>query len=375
MPSGHEPDGLTLMTHQAEDKPLRGLRVLELEALGPVPWACMVLADLGADIVRIENPASLGAADTYGSVLRGRTRVSLDLKREQDRQVFLRLAEKADVLVEGMRPGAMERLGLGPAEIFQANEKLIFARMTGWGQDGPLANEAGHDINYIAVAGILNAIGPAEKPAIPLNLIGDFAGGSCFLLIGLLAALFQPRSERQRVLIDAAMVDGASVLMSLIYSRRHMGQWCDERASNALDGGRPWYDTYRTKDGRRVAVGALEPKFYANLIATLGLSDLPSREDKSHWQAIRRAFEDTFATRTREEWAEIFQGVDACVSPVLEMAEAISSPQLSMHGTFSQRDGEFVPAPAPVFKGCRFSLAPSAVFAQATEVIAGWDAR
>lgn len=363
------------MMSLAENKPLRGLRVLELEALGPVPWACMVLADLGAEVVRVENPASRGAADTYGSVLRGRTRVSLDLKREQDRSLFLRLAENADVLVEGMRPGAMERLGLGPADIFQANEKLIFARMTGWGQDGPLANEAGHDINYIAVAGILNAIGSADKPSIPLNLIGDFAGGSCFLLIGLLAALFQPRSERKRVLIDAAMVDGASVLMSLIYSRLHLGQWRDERAVNPLDGGRPWYDTYPTKDGRRMAVGALEPRFYANLTAVLGLSDLPSREDSNHWPAIRRAFEDAFATRTRDEWADVFQGTDACVSPVLDMTEAISSPHLSTRGTFLQHHGEVIPAPAPVFNGCRFSPAQPAVFSEALEAVASWGGR
>lgn len=372
MLSGPDPERLEFMNSHLNEKPLSGLRVLELEALGPVPWACMVLADLGADVVRVENPASRGTTDTYGTVLRGRTRVSLDLKSAQDREAFVRLASKADVLVEGMRPGAMERLGLGPAEIFQVNEQLIFARMTGWGQDGPMANEAGHDINYIALAGILNAIGPEDKPSIPLNLIGDFAGGSCFLLIGLLAALHQPRTERKRVVIDAAMVDGASMLMSLVYSRMHMGQWVDKRAANALDGGLPWYDTYLTQDRHRMAVGALEPKFYANLIATLGLNSLPSRDDRSNWPVIRQAIAEAFAMRTRAEWVERFKGTDACVTPVLSMTEAVSSPQLAARGTFSRRDGEVVPAPAPIFNGKRFSLACSATFSGAEEAIANW---
>lgn len=360
------------MNTQPNHKPLRGLRILELEALGPVPWACMVLADLGAEVVRVENPASRETTDTYGTVLRGRARVSLNLKVAHDRDAFLRLASSADVLVEGMRPGAMERLGLGPDEIFQVNEQIVYARMTGWGQEGPMANEAGHDINYIAAAGILNAIGPEEKPSIPLNLIGDFAGGSCFLLIGLLSALHQPRSERKRVVIDAAMVDGASVLMSLVYSRMHMGQWRDQRAANPLDGGLPWYDTYLTRDRRRMAVGALEPKFYANLVATLGLEDLPSRDDRSNWALIRSAFTEAFATRTRDEWAEIFRGVDACVSPVLSMTEAVVSPHLVTRGTFTQRDGEVVPAPAPIFNRNRFPLAQSAEFAEVEEVISRW---
>ena len=362
-----------MKTTHSNKKPLSGLRILELEALGPVPWACMVLADLGAEVVRVENPASRATTDTYGTVLRGRTRVSLNLKVAHDREAFLRLAANADVLVEGMRPGAMERLGLGPDEIFQVNEQIVFARMTGWGQNGPMANEAGHDINYIAAAGILNAIGPEEKPSIPLNLIGDFAGGSCFLLIGLLSALHQPRSERKRVVIDSAMVDGASVLMSLVYSRMHMGQWSDQRAANPLDGGVPWYDTYLTQDRHRMAVGALEPKFYANLVDTLGLHDLPPRDDRSNWDAIRQAFEAAFATRSRDEWVELFRGVDACVSPVLSMTEAVASPHLVTRGTFTQRDGEVVPAPAPIFNGNRYSLAHPATFAESEDVIANWN--
>ncbi|QIL79287.1 CoA transferase [Diaphorobacter sp. HDW4A] len=360
------------MNSPTNDKPLRGLRVLEVDALGPVPLACMMLADWGAEVVRVENPASRSAPDTYGSVLRGRVRVTLDLKNGQGQQEFMELAESADVLVEGMRPGVMERLGLGPEAVFEKNEHLVYARMTGWGQEGPLASEAGHDINYIALSGVLHAIGPESKPAIPLNLIGDFAGGSCFLLMGVLAALYRPRVERRRVVIDAAMVDGVSVLMSLMHSRQHMGQWQDQRASNPLDGALPWYDTYRTKDQQHIAVGALEPKFYAHLIDTLGLKDLPSRDDRGNLPTIRAAFERTFATRSRDEWAEIFKGKDACVTPVLNMADARTSPHLTSRSTFALLDGEPVPAPAPIFNNKRSPIAQQGQFAEAKDAIRRW---
>ena len=353
------------------DKPLRGVRILETQALGPVPWACMLLADWGADVVRIENPGA-PAADTYGAVLRGRTRVALDLKSGPGREDFLQLARAADVVVEGMRPGVMERLGVGPEDVFAVNEHAVYARMTGWGQHGPLAAEAGHDINYIAVSGILHAIGPGEKPAIPLNLVGDFAGGACFLLMGVLAALARPRAERQSVVIDAAMVDGAAMLMSLIYSRLNMGQWQDARASNPLDGGLPWYDTYRTQDGKHIAVGALEQKFYDNLVARLGLVALPPREDKRNWGAIRSAFEQAFATRSRDDWARFFEGCDACVSPVLSMSEAVTSPHLVARQTFLPIDGMPMPAPAPLMQGARFSFAEPSSFAPAPQAIARW---
>lgn len=357
---------------EPNDRPLRGLCVLELQALGPVPWACMLLADWGADVVRIENPATGGATDTYGAVLRGRTRVPLDLKSAEGRGQFLQLARAADVVVEGMRPQVMERLGLGPDEVFQVNEHALYARMTGWGQSGPLADEAGHDINYIAVAGVLHAIGGVGKPAIPLNLLGDFAGGACFLLMGVLAQLARPRSQRRRVVIDAAMVDGAAVLMSLIHSRMNMGQWQDRRASNPLDGGVPWYDTYGTRDGRYMAVGALEPKFYDALLARLGLAGLPSRDDPKHWPLIRQAFEDVFATRSRDEWTQWFAGCDACVSPVLSMAEAAVAPHLAARRTFARIDGHLMPAPAPVIDGARAAFAPPSAPAQAAQAIARW---
>lgn len=362
------------MAMDLNDKPLAGVRVLETQALGPVPWACMLLADWGADVVRVENPAPAEGADTYGAVLRGRTRVALDLKSEEGRARFLQLAAHADVVVEGMRPQVMERLGVGPEPVFAANPHAIYARMTGYGQHGPLAGEAGHDINYIAVSGVLHAIGPVDDPAVPLNLVGDFAGGGCFVLMGILAALARPRQARSRVVIDAAMVDGAAVLMSLIHSRLHLGQWQDRRAANPLDGGVPWYGTYRTLDERHVAVGALEPRFYANLLAGLGLHDLPAREDPRHWDAIRAAFAHAFAARSRDDWAQHFAGRDACVSPVLSLAEAVASPHLAARQTFGTLDGRPMPAPAPVVNSRRAAFAGPSRRGPAADAIARWQA-
>lgn len=362
------------MDMERGDRPLAGVRVLETQALGPVPWACMLLADWGADVVRVENPAAAEGADTYGAVLRGRTRVALDLKGEEGRARFLQLAAHADVVIEGMRPQVMERLGLGPEQVFEANPRAIYARMTGYGQHGPLAGEAGHDINYIAVSGVLHAIGPADAPAVPLNLVGDFAGGGCFVLMGILAALARPRPARKPVVIDAAMVDGAAVLMSLIHSRLNLGQWQDRRAANPLDGGVPWYGTYRTLDGRHVAVGALEPRFYANLLAGLGLQDLPPREDPQHWDAIRAAFAQAFAARGRDDWARHFEGRDACVSPVLSLSEAVASPHLAARQTFAALDGQPMPAPAPVMNGRRAAFSGPSLRGSAADAVARWQA-
>lgn len=355
-------------------KPLAGIRVVEIEALGPVPWACMVLADLGADIVRIERPGTRTAKDTYGSVLRGRKRLELDLKTDTGRQQLLSLIEKADVLVEGMRPGAMERLNLGPQQVFYKNRHIIFGRMTGWGQQGPLSAQAGHDINYIAVSGILDSIGSKEKPAIPLNIIGDFAGGGCFLLTGILSSLVRPKDQRQDIIIDCAMVDGASVLMSLIYSRYSLGQWVEERESNPLDGGVPWYDTYHTRDKKRIAVGALEPKFYDNLIIRLGLKQsVPDRNNKANWPTIRRVFTDAFMTKTRDEWVDFFEGIDACVSPVLSLSEAPLHPHLQDRGTVLRDGDELVPGPAPIFGESRLAVSKQSLFTDFAEVEAGWS--
>jgi len=361
-------------SHRNGDKPLAGVRVIEVEALGPVPWACMLLADLGADVVRIERPGADSAPDTYGSVIRGRRRVMLDLKSKSGREAFLVLAERADVLVEGMRPGVMERLQLGPADVFARNAHIVYGRMTGWGQHGPLAQRAGHDINYIALTGVLDAIGTSSKPALPLNLIGDFGGGGCFLLIGVLAALAKPKADRRDVVIDCAMVDGASNLMALIYSRMNMGQWVPERESNPLDGGVPWYDTYLTADGKRIAVGALEPKFYHNLISKLGLTDtIPDRADRRNWTEIRRRLEECFLSRTRDEWEVFFDGIDACVTPVLNLSEAFRHEHLSSRGSVLQTEsGGLMPAPAPIFGGERLSVAGDAKYVAYRDIEAGW---
>ncbi|MBU6256950.1 MAG: CoA transferase [Burkholderiales bacterium] len=355
--------------------PLAGLRVLEFAAIGPVPWSCMILADLGADIIRIERPGSEREPDTLGAVRRGRRLLTLDLKSPQGRDAALQLAARADVLVEGLRPGAMERLGLGPEAAMACNPRLIYGRMTGWGQTGPLADRAGHDINYIALAGALHAIGPADRPVPPLNLVGDFGGGGAFLLIGLLSALWQRASSGRGQVVDAAMVDGTAALMAMICSRLQMGQWKDERASNPLDGGVPWYGTYRTSDGRFVAVGALEPQFYEELLDRLGLTgQVPDRREPARWPELRDRFAEIFATRTRDEWAAHFSGSDACVSPVLSLSEAPGHPHLAHRGTFASGTSGAVPGAAPVFDGVRAPMASPSRAATWQEAAAAWSA-
>jgi alpha-methylacyl-CoA racemase len=356
-------------------KVLSGLRVLEFAAIGPVPWSGMLLADLGASVVRIERPGGPGV-DTLGAVRRGRLQVELDLKSPQGREAAGRLIAQADVLLEGLRPGVMERLGLGPSEAQALNPRLVYARMTGWGQSGPMAQQAGHDINYIALSGALHAIGTPDKPVPPLNLVGDFGGGGAFLVIGLLAALWQAQATGKGAVVDAAMVDGSAALMAMIYSRLQLGQWQDRRGSNPLDGGRPWYDTYRTSDGRFVAVGALEPQFYAELLDRLDLTGrVPDRADPQHWPVIRERFAQAFASRTRDEWAAHFAGSDACVSPVLSLTEAPTDPHLALRGTFAAwRDGK-VPAPAPMFDGERGEISAESRTVSIDDALAHWSAR
>jgi alpha-methylacyl-CoA racemase len=355
--------------------PLAGLRVLEFAAIGPVPWSAMLLADLGASVVRIERPGPPGR-DTLGAVRRGRALLPLDLKTADGAETARALIARADVLLEGARPGVMERLGLGPEVALALNPRLVYGRMTGWGQTGPMAQQAGHDINYIALSGALHAIGPADKPVPPLNLVGDFGGGGAYLLIGLLSALWQVRSSGRGTVIDAAMVDGSASLMSMIHSRLLMGQWQDRRGSNPLDGGVPWYDTYRTADGRFVAVGALEPQFYDELVRGLGLEgQLPDRAEAQHWATIRRRFAETFLTRSRDEWAAHFAGSDACVSPVLSLTEAPHAPQLRERGTFQPRAGGHLPAPAPLFDGRRPETAPDSHTVTADAALAHWPPR
>lgn len=328
--------------------PLLGLRVVDLGGIGPGPHAARLLTDLGADVIRISRPAG----EPYDPMT-GRHRVVADLKDPADRESVLRLVERADVVIEGFRPGVAERLGVGPDECRGRNSRLVYARMTGWGQDGPLAGRAGHDINYIGLTGILHAIGVAEsRPVPPLNLVGDFGGGSTYLVIGVLAALWDRERSGCGQVIDAAIVDGTSSLAQLIWTLRGIGAWTDERAANLLDTGAPFYDTYECADGRFVAVGALEPQFYANLLAGLDLAgaDLPAQLDRDGWPVLRGRFAEVFASRTRDEWADVFATVDACVSPVLTFAEAASHPHLRARGTIATTAaGTPYAAPAPRF--------------------------
>ena len=334
--------------------PLGGVRVIEIASLAPAPFGCMILADLGADVVRVDRaeragPQARPPLDTLG---RGRRSIGLNLKDGAAVDVLLRLVDSADVLVEGFRPGVAERLGFGPDVCAQRNPALIFARMTGWGQVGPLAPTAGHDIDYIAISGALSTVGRAgEAPVPPVNLIGDFGGGGMLLALGILAALVERAGSGRGQVVDAAMVDGSALLTSFLYGLRAAGGWQDQRGSNLLDGGAPFYDTYSTADGQYVAVGALEPQFYAALLRGLGLADagLPDQHDRSGWPVLRQRFAETFAQRTRAEWESVFAGTDACVSPVLTLAEAPEHPHAIARKAFIEVGGFAQPAPAPRF--------------------------
>jgi alpha-methylacyl-CoA racemase len=326
--------------------PLEGIRVLELAGIGPGPFACMLLADLGADVVRVSRPGT--AAAPLDTLLRGRTELAADLKDETDRALVQQLADHADVLVEGFRPGVTERLGLGPADCLARNPRLVYARMTGWGQEGPLAQRAGHDINYLSLTGGLHAIGePGRRPVPPLNLVADFGGGSLYLVLGVLAALVERQTSGRGQVVDAAMVDGASSLLAMAQSFRAMGAWSDERGVNLLDGGAPFYRTYVCRDGGYVAVGCLEPQFFAAFVAGLGV-ELPPQGDRERWPEMTGAIAAAFLTRSRDDWAEAFAGTDACVTPVLGLAEAPHHPHLAARGSQVERaPGAVVPAAAP----------------------------
>ncbi|MDM0021103.1 CaiB/BaiF CoA transferase family protein [Variovorax saccharolyticus] len=348
---------------------LSGIRVLEFEAIGPGPFGTMLLADMGADVIRVDRPlppSDLGPK-TSGPRIdvtgRGRRSVTLDLKQPQARAAALALIERADVLIEGFRPGTMERLGLGPEAALARNPKLVYARMTGWGQTGPLAERAGHDLNYIALSGVLSGIGPAGgKPVPPLNLVGDYGGGGMLLALGVLAALLNVQRGGSGQVVDAAMIEGAAQLGAVIWGLIASGNWKEERATNLLDGGTPWYDSYRTSDGHWMAVGAVESRFYGELIDKLGLAaaGLPAQHDRGGWPRLRDAFEAAFASRTRAEWCAVFEGSDACVAPVLGFSEAPSHPQHLARGSFVEVGGVIQPGPAP-----RFSATPSGLPARA----------
>ena len=336
--------------------PLAGVRVLEMETVGPVPWAGMMLADMGARVIRVARPvaADMGIARDarFELTLRGKQSVMADLKTEAGRETALALVADADVLLEGMRPGVMERLGLGPQACWQRNAALVYGRITGWGQAGPLAQEVGHDINYLALSGVLHAIGPADgPPTVPLNLIGDFGAGGMLLLVGVMAALLQARASGQGQVVDAAMVDGALAMLAPILGRWQAGQWHDRRASNLLDGGAHFYTTYATADGQAVAVGAIEPRFYAALLLGLGMQDeaLPAQHVQTAWPDMRARFAAIFAQHTREHWLQVFEGTEACVTPVLSLAEACRHPHFTVRGNFQNVEQVLHPAPAPRF--------------------------
>ncbi|MER5774510.1 CaiB/BaiF CoA-transferase family protein [Streptomyces sp. NPDC002039] len=360
--------------------PLAGVRVVELAGIGPGPFAAMVLADLGADVVRVDRPGGGGLAvdPAYDITNRNKRSVLLDLKSAAGPARVLDLVERADVLIEGFRPGVAERLGVGPDACLARNPRLVYGRMTGWGQDGPLAHTAGHDIAYIAVTGALGMIGnPGEPPAVPANLVGDYAGGSLYLVIGILAALRHAGTpDGTGQVVDAAIVDGTAHLTSMIHGMMAAGGWQDRRGANLLDGGCPFYGTYETSDGQYMAVGALEQQFYDTFVELLGIEDrAPARKDLARWGELRETVAARFKSRTRQEWTVVFEGSDACVAPVLSLGEAPAHPHLAARGTFTDVGGITQPAPAPRFSATATAVTggPALPGAHTESVAADWD--
>jgi alpha-methylacyl-CoA racemase len=340
--------------------PLHGLKILEIAGIGPGPFCAMLLADLGAEVIRIER-AEGPAGSRQDVSLRNRRSLALDLKKPEAIQAVLRMAETSDALIEGFRPGVMERLGLGPEVVRARNPRLVYGRMTGWGQEGPMAKLAGHDINYIALTGALHAMGRAgEPPAPPLNLVGDYGGGGMLLAFGILAALLERERSGQGQVVDAAMVDGAALLMAPIFGMKARGRWGDQRAANLLDGAASFYDSYACACGGFVAVGPIEPQFFDEMVAKMGLDPklFDGRMEPAKWPAHKALLAAAFATKTRDEWAVIFATSDACVAPILSMEEAPHHPHNAARGSFVERDGAMQPAPAP-----RFSRTPGGLAA------------
>jgi alpha-methylacyl-CoA racemase len=361
--------------------PLAGVRILEIAGIGPGPFAAMVLADMGAEVLRIDRAQNVspkpGEAPPGDLLNRGRRSVGVDLKNPDGVAAVLRLVEEADALLEGFRPGVMERLGLGPDVCLERNPRLVYGRMTGWGQSGPLAHAAGHDINYIALAGTLHGIGRAgEKPLPPLNLVGDFGGGGMLLAFGVVAALFERSRSGRGQVVDAAMVDGAALLMTMMHGFRHLGVWSDERGANLLDSGSHFYDTYETADGKYVSIGSIEPQFYQELLRLTGLEgeELPRQMDRNAWGPLSRRLAEVFKSKTRDEWCEIMDGTDVCFAPVLSMGEAYEHPHNVARGTFVEVAGKLQPGPAPRFSRtpAEISRPPSHAGQHTDEALAEW---
>jgi alpha-methylacyl-CoA racemase len=365
--------------------PLSGITVIEIAGIGPGPYCGMMLADMGADVIRIDRAGSVQGGDPERPpadfLARGRRSVGVDLKSPDGVEVVLSLVETADALFEGFRPGVTERLGIGPEECLARNPRLVYGRMTGWGQDGPYASTAGHDINYIALAGALDHIGRAgQPPTPPLNLVGDFGGGGLLLAFGIVAGLLEARASGKGQVIDAAMVDGAASLMTMTHSFLAMGIWNDERGTNMLDTGAHFYDVYETSDGRFVSIGSIEPQFYAELLRLTGLEgeDLPWQQDRAQWPAMKERLAAIFRTRTRDEWCELMEGTDVCFAPVLSIPEAYEHPHNVARGTFVEVAGLRQPGPAPRFSRTAPEVSgPPAHAGQHTDEVlsgAGFDA-
>jgi len=348
--------------------PLRGLRIIEFAGIGPGPHCGMLLSVLGAEVIRIDRPVSAKAERAAVDLAaRGRRSICIDLKSPEGAALAKRLIATADGLFEGFRPGVMERLGLGPLECHRFRPPLVYGRITGWGQSGPLAYAAGHDINYIALTGALHAVGPrAGKPVPPLNLVGDYGGGALYLAFGMVCAFFEVRRSGIGQVVDAAIVDGTASLMAIFYQLRQNGAWTRLRGDNLLDSGTPWYDTYETSDGKFISIGALEPEFFALLLEKLGLEreTLPPQADRDGWPLLRERFSAVFRTKTRAAWCDLLQGTDACFAPVLDLDEAAEHPQMAARQVFQRMGAELHPAPAP-----RFSVTPGAI--QSAAVRAG----
>ncbi|HKA13902.1 MAG TPA: CaiB/BaiF CoA-transferase family protein [Myxococcota bacterium] len=359
--------------------PLQGIRLLEVAGIGPGPYCAMVLADMGAEVVRIvrPGPGAFGERPSHDLLSRGRRSICVDLKRPEGANTVLRLCERADGLFEGFRPGVMERLGLGPEACLARNPRLVYGRMTGFGQDGPLAGAAGHDINYIALSGVLAHIARlGQPPTPPINLIGDFGGGGLLLAFGMVCALLERVRSGKGQVVDAAMVDGAAALMTIFHGAQQSGFWSETPGTNMLDSGAPYYDAYETADGRYVAIGAIEPQFWAELVAKLGLDgeDLPAQNDRSRWPALRERLAALFRTRTRDAWCEILEGSDACFAPVLTMTEARTHPHARARDAFIEVAGVAQPRPAPRFSRTDSGVqsAPVAGGANTDEVLREW---
>ena len=364
--------------------PLAGIKIIEMVGIGPCPFAAMMLADMGAEVIRIDRKPKPGAANPFPMLgtkfdvmARGRRSLALDLKHPDAREIVLKLTEQADILIEGFRPGVMERLGLGPDDCLARNPKLVFGRITGWGQSGPLSQSAGHDLNYIALSGMLHAMGRADTPpAPPLNLVGDFGGGAMMLAFGVVCAALEARSSGKGQVVDAAMTDGSALLGAMMYGLRAFGSWNDGREANMLDGGAPFYDTYACRDGKFLSVGAIEPQFYAQLLELTGATDpvLHKQWSQQRWPELKAKFAALFATRTRDEWCALLEGTDACVAPVLDMGEAPLHPHNRAREAFIDIDGVTQPAPAPRFSRTppKAGQGPAAPGAHSAAVLADW---